>query len=225
MNLPKLDDRLQMAADLYPDCEMGADIGSDHGRLPLHLIAMGRCKKMIVSDISAPSLQKAKTLFALHGCSDQAIFRQASGLFALKETVQAVSIMGMGGDTLCGILSEAPQRLSGAALILSPHTDLDKVRGCLPPLGYRITAEKLARAGGRYYVVLKALPGDILYTEKELLLGPCLIREHPTGFDDYLHWRSRVTLTALNAMEKAGDNPSRTDPLRRMLQYIKEELP
>jgi tRNA (adenine22-N1)-methyltransferase len=209
---------------MFPVCHLGADIGTDHGRLPLHLLAAGRCERMVVSDISAPALSKARELITRHHFEDRAGFVQADGLDALYEPAQAVSLLGMGGDTMRAILAAAPQKLQGAALILSPHTDLYNVREVLHLIGYRIEKESVARSGGRFYIILRALPGDIVYTEKELLLGPCLLREKPPLLQDYLLWRQRVANTALKALKKAGDDEGRLAELKRLDAYIREEL-
>jgi tRNA (adenine22-N1)-methyltransferase len=225
LRLPKLDERLQAAADLFPPCRLGADIGTDHGRLPLYLLASGRCERMVVSDISAPALSKARELIIRHRFDQRAAFIQADGLDSLAEPAQAVSLLGMGGDTMCAILTAAPQKLHGAALILSPHTELYKVREVLHLIGYRIEKESVARSGGRFYVILQAVPGDAVYTEKELLLGPCIIRERPPLFQDYLCWRQRVADIALKALKDAGDEEGRLTELKRLDAYIREELP
>ncbi len=209
---------------MFPPCRLGADIGTDHGRLPLYLLASERCERMVVSDISEPALSKARELISRHHFHNRAVLMLANGLDALAEPVQAVSLLGMGGDTMCSILTAAPQKLKGAALILSPHTELNKVREVLPCIGYHISKEAVVRSGGRFYVILQALPGDASYTEKELLLGPYLIRERPPLFRDYLLWRQRVANKALHAMKDAGDDEGRMAELTRLDAYIREEL-
>jgi tRNA (adenine22-N1)-methyltransferase len=212
------------AADLFPPCRLGADIGTDHGRLPLYLLASNRCERMVVTDISEPALSKARVLITRHHFDHRANFVQADGLNALAEPVQAISLLGMGGDTICAILTASPQKLGGAVLILSPHTELNKVREVLPRIGYRIEKESVARSGGRFYVILQALPGDAIYTEKELLLGPYFIKERPPLFKDYLIWRQRVAHNALKALKAAGDEEDRMEELKRLDAYIREEL-
>ncbi len=224
LRLPNLDERLLAAAELFPSCRLGADIGTDHGRLPLYLLASGRCERMVVSDISAPALSKARELITRHHFDHRAAFIQADGLDALHEPAQAVSLLGMGGDTMCAILTAAPIRLQGTALILSPHTELYKVREVLHQIGYQIAKESVTRSGGRFYVILQALPGDAVYTEKELLLGPCLIKERAPLFQDYLLWRQRVAYTALKALKDAGDDDKRMAEYTRLDAYIREEL-
>ena len=71
---PILDPRLLTAADFFPYCERGADIGADHGHLSCYLLTSGKCKTMQVTDISYTSLQKAQALLTRHGFADRASF-------------------------------------------------------------------------------------------------------------------------------------------------------
>lgn len=221
MLLPKLDERLQTAYDLFPACKWAADIGTDHGRLPLHLLMTEKTKNMIVSDISKQALAKGKALLERHDLGHRAIFAAADGLDCLDRPVEAVSILGMGGETIETILNKGKDRLQGACLILSGHTELEKIRAAVEGIDYHLAEERLCKAAGRLYVVMRAKPGFQKMGEKELWLGPCLMQEKPALWPEYLAWRSRVTQTALNAIR--ADDP-RGESLRRMLTYLREEM-
>ena len=189
MRAPVLDDRLSRAAALFPACEYGADIGADHGRLSCYLLESGRCRRMCVADISADSLQKAETLLTARGVAKRADFLVGDGLTVLPEPAQAIAILGMGGHTLSGILLNGKNRLHGAALILSAHTDLSVVRQTLNELHYRVETEEIAHAANRFYVLLRAVPGEETLTEKQLLIGPRLMESALEHYADYLRWR------------------------------------
>lgn len=212
MRYPQLDDRLQAAADLFPLCAYGADIGADHGRLSCHLLHSGKCARMIVSDISAESLAKAQALLALHELADRADFCVADGLNALRghPNVQCAVMCGMGGRLISQILHGGCGLLQGAALVLSSHTDIPLVRQTLMQIGYAITAERIVRAKGRFYVLMRAEPGNAHYTERELYLGPALLDNPPPLWQDYLRWREGVVAC------EAGHE--------RQLAWIREEL-
>ena len=83
MILPALDQRLATAFALFPHCSLGADIGCDHGRLSLHLLAENRCEKMILTDISPKALQKGKALIEHYHYENSAFFYQGDGLAPL----------------------------------------------------------------------------------------------------------------------------------------------
>ena len=193
MRLPALDDRLAQALAFFPVCEYGADIGADHGRLSCALLAKGICRRMCVSDISGESLEKARGLLALHGLAQRADFRVGDGLDALPRAAQAVAILGMGGHTLSQILLKGQGRLKGAALVLSAHTQLPLVRRTLMEMEYHIDAEQIAQAGGRFYVVLRALPGAERYDQRQLFLGPRLTEGCCAHYRAFLSWRIGVT--------------------------------
>lgn len=190
--LPSLDARLACAAGLFPACGYGADIGADHGRLSCYLLSSGKCERMCVTDLSAESLGKAKRLLALHRLSERADLRVGDGLKALPRPAEAVAILGMGGRTLCGILCSGRDRLCGACLILSAHTDMPLVRNTLSEIGYRITRESIVFDNRRFYILMKAETGSEYLTEKQRLIGPRLMEEKPPLYREYLQWRVGV---------------------------------
>ena len=206
-----LDDRLSRAAALFPACAYGADIGADHGRLSCYLLLHGICGRMCVADISAPSLQKAKELLARHGLSERADFFVGDGFSVLPRSADAIAVLGMGGHTLSSILRGGAEKLWGAALILSAHTDVDLVRQTLMEMDYRIDREEIAYAAGRFYIVLRAVPGRERMGERQLLLGPRLTESVPEYYGEYLSWRIGIA------------SKKRSEEGNRELNWLKEE--
>ena len=72
----KLSDRLQLIADEIKVGETMADIGCDHGFLPIYLMSEKKCPKAIMTDISEGSLQKAKDNCMEIGVPDQYIMQR-----------------------------------------------------------------------------------------------------------------------------------------------------
>ena len=211
MRLPQLDERLKAAAALFPACDYGADIGADHGRLSCYLLAENICRRMAVTDLSADSLEKAKRLLTLHGLDRRADFSVGDGLRALSHQASAIAVLGMGGRTVSGILRGGADKIQGAALILSAHTEMFLVRMTLAELSYRIERETVVRAAGRFYVVMRAVPGEEQYTEKQLFLGPRLMECDSAQYRAYLSWQKGVIACG------------RGEAAARRLQWIGEE--
>lgn len=198
---------------LTPSVALGVEVGADHGMISAHLLQSGICSHMIVSDISGASLEKARRLFMLHGLEDAAEFRVADGLDALRDSeAGAVVIAGMGARTIASILHRGKDKIGGAALILQPNIDLPGLRRWLMDNGFTIDAERLVRDGRRFYIVLRAVPGVAAYTERELLLGPCLLDERSPLFIEYLAWRH----DCLACMQ--------SEEARRWATIVREEL-
>ena len=211
MRYPQLDERLQAAADLFSACDLGADIGADHGRLSCHLLHTNKCERLIVADISDDSLQKARNLLSLHDLDDRVEFRVADGLHALKgKKAACAAICGMGGALISRIIENGKEYLQGAALVICSHTDIPLVRKTLQAIAYHVAAERVVRAKGRFYIVMRAECGSVSYSDKELYLGPCLLQQPDEIFLRYLSWREGVV-----SCEVGHD---------QQLQWIREEI-
>lgn len=210
--LPSPGPRKEAICALVPPCALGAEIGADHGIISAHLLRAGICRRMVVADISAASLAKARRLFALHGLEARADFRVADGLDALDTPVDAIVIAGMGAQTMQRMLAAGAARIGDAALVIQANQDPPGMRRWLAQRGYRIDAERLAREDRRYYIVVRAYRGEAAYTDRELLLGPCLLRERPPMYADYLRWR-RDCLQAMRGVD-----------MRQNIQWIEEAL-
>ena len=224
MLLPVLDKRLATAYELYPVCEIGADIGADHGLLPLHLLAKNRCQEMIVTDISEKALAKGEKLIQKHGFSSRASFFLGDGLLPVPYKVQAISMLGMGGNTLCQILTSAPNKLHGATLILSAHNHMQEVRRILPTLGYGISQERVVKAAGRFYAFIKALPGNSSYNEKEIFLGPKLLENKTSDVLAYWQWQHHVYTKALKEQKQSLHFPESFALFNHYLHMLEEEM-
>ena len=210
MRMPQPDARLQAVAALFTPCKLGADIGADHGRLSCFLLSENTCERMIVTDISADSLLKSKRLLRMHHMENRAVFCVGDGFSALPEPVNCAAICGMGGRTIVHILNSAREKLYNTDLVISSQTDIPIVRKTIQNIGYMITAEKIAFDAGRYYIIIKARKGEAVYNEKELYLGPYLIKEKPTFWREYLLWKLGVV-----AKEKGHE---------KQVEWIREEI-
>lgn len=210
--LPMAGPRVAALVALTPPCALAAEIGADHGIISAHLLRGGRCARMIVADVSAASLAKARRLFAAHGLEERAEFRVADGLDAVDEPVDAILIAGMGAGTMTGILRRGVERIGGAALILQANQDVPAVRAWLAGNGFAIEAESIAREGRRFYVVMRARRGEAAHSARALYLGPCLLRERPDAFAPYLRWRRDCLLRVRRA------------DVRQEIEWIEEAL-
>ena len=200
----QLDERLSLAASLYTPCELGADIGTDHGLLPCRLLEDGICKRMILSDVSPKAIEHARIQVEKRGLQERTAILCADGLDALTEPAQCVSIMGMGGRTIAAILRGGADKLAGADLICSAHTELPEMRRAIADAGYHLVQERLCRAAGRWYVFVKAVPGAAAYSPLDLAVGPLLRTVGDPLLKEYAAWRVDVLLDKLHGLQSAS---------------------
>lgn len=230
---PQLDKRLQAAYDMIPRCDLCADIGADHGRLSAVCLLSGKVRRMLVADISAQALDKARKRLEALGLADRAAFAVADGLGALdalpQGRVDALCALGMGGETIAGILRRGRDRLQGAALVVGPQTELALVRQTLGEIGYRIRREQAVEAAGRFYVLMGATPleeGEVPHTRREVVIGTDLLMESGPQGRAFLARRGRLLQKAAKAIRAADAQKDRNRllQLEEELGYLREVL-
>ena len=154
--------RLRAALEMLEGFNTIADIGCDHGRLTAALLQRNTCVRVIASDISEPSLQKARLLVDHIGLGSHVSFRAGDGCTVLNPgECDAIALLGMGGTLMCRILDDCALPLMGAkAVVLQPMRAQDDIRSYLHRNLYRITDDRVVYDHGRYYQVFKAEPGE-----------------------------------------------------------------
>jgi len=230
---PILDGRLSAAMELAGKTKAFADIGADHGRLSTVLLLKDPERKALVADISASALSKARTLIDRFGLTNRAVFSVANGLDALDAcsewTPDTIFILGMGGETVSGILRRGKEKLQGACLILGAQTELPMVRSALVEIGYRIQREVVACENERDYILICAEfaeAQEVCYSEAELLLGPGLLQDLPQNWNPVLKRRLRLLKQGIQAMASSGNarDSERLALFQRELYYVQNAL-
>ena len=159
MKLPICQRLLCCAAMLPPNARV-ADLGTDHGYLPIYLAQHHLASAIFAADLRQKPLERAIRNARAFGVAEQIDFRLSDGLSAFApEEVDAVVCAGMGGDLILHILASTPW-LSTQTLILQPQSSGQDVRRYLCSHGFAIRAERLVEEGGFLYSVLRAEPGE-----------------------------------------------------------------
>lgn len=216
--LIQLDARLSLAFDLYDPCALAADIGTDHAHLPAALLQRGRCQQMILTDISDSALRNARNEMIRFGLTDRVSLRRGDGLRPLEEPCGMISITGMGGRTVRDILLSGREKLYGASLILSAHTDLPVIRETVRDIGYHLDREEPCFCAGRYYLVLRARPGRKEISPREIRLGGPLFSSSSDQLIPYLTRRREVLEARLKGLLQAGS------PDEPLITWLREDI-
>lgn len=216
-----LDPRLSLIAELVGKCECYADIGCDHGRLGAFLLQTGCCRRAQLTDISSPSLDKAKRLISLLGFKDRVDFCVGDGALALSSPADVVVIAGMGGTTIGEIICKGREKLNDARLVLQPNVAALELRRTLSDAGYCITDEHIAPDGRRNYVIIVAEPGESCYDEKQQIVGPVLLEKMPDTLKPYAEFRLNVALKALKGAV-SGEDEDQKALLEREIEIWKD---
>lgn len=163
----KLSKRLQTVAALVPSCDTLADIGSDHGLLPLYLLKKQRIAHAFCCDIRPGPLQAAEKNIRLYGLSHCATPLLGNGLSPVHEIPhQTAVIAGMGGETIAQILDDDNiADDDGRLFVLQPMSRANVLREYLAENGFEILNFTLCRDGGYLYECFTARKGKAVETD------------------------------------------------------------
>lgn len=158
-----LTDRLQKAADLVPKGRAMADIGTDHGYLPIYLLETGKMERAIACDIHKGPLDRARENLISTGLTEKISLRLGGGLSQLtKGEVDGVTICGMGGLMIRDILKEDMEKAQALSwLVLQPQNHVAELKVFLSTHHFHIEKEILSDDGGQLYEMLLAVPGEM----------------------------------------------------------------
>lgn len=220
----KLSPRLQTVASyIAPDSSL-ADIGTDHGYLPVYCLQAGLCRHLIASDIAPGPLAAAKKTALEYNCSNDITFLCAPGLDGLApEDADTITIAGMGGETIQGILEAAPwTKNTGIHLVLQPQSKLPELQRWLEKEGYQVEHARLAREGRRLYLVLSVYykPSS---ADGNQVFWMNLLREDPLCGAFAKHQLERLN-KELRGLELSGQNPAQAQRLRQIAETLRRFL-
>ena len=155
----KLSKRLETIASFVPEGSRIADIGTDHGYIPIHLVQEGKAKHAIAMDVRTGPLLRAQSHIQEAGLIDAIDVRLSDGLLKLeKDEADCVVIAGMGGELMIHILEEGRHLWDHIPCwVLSPQSELHKMRRFLMEQAFFIEQETMIKEDGKFYVVMRAV--------------------------------------------------------------------
>lgn len=226
----KLSPRLLAVTSFVKKGSRVADIGTDHGYVPIWLIEEGIAESALAMDVRKGPLERAESHIRLYGLEDRIQTRLSDGLKELRAgEADTVVIAGMGGELMIRILDEGRHMWDSLRrLILSPQSELQKVRHFLSQEGFCILGENMVKDEGKYYTVMEVGRGCMEYGSEALYrYGACLIRDKNPVLKEYLqNEKNRVEgiLARLNAAGEpaTGGQETARRLLAEELQWIKE---
>lgn len=202
-----LDARLSCAAALVRGGRL-ADVGTDHGYLPVSLLLDGKIKYAVASDINRGPLESARQTVAKHGLSDKVDLVLTDGLCGIEPYApDDIAILGMGGELIASIIEAAEWvKNSKYRLILQPMTKRAELREYLLTHGFFIEDELVAEADGRIYqTICASYTGENTeYTLAELQLGRHNIQRGDALTAKYAARLEATYMTRIKGKQTAG---------------------
>ena len=222
--------RLERVAAQVPAGARLADIGSDHGYLPVALMRRGVISAGVAGERALTPFNAAVRTVRDNGLEQRITVRLADGLAAIEpgDGITTISLCGMGGETVRDILDSGKARLSGQErLVLQPNGGEQPLRQWLMENAYRILYEEVLRENRfDYEIIVAEHSGPVVYNAEELYFGPLQLQARGPAF--VAKWQRRLrekqrTLTQLRAARQALPEEKLED-IARQIRWITEML-
>ena len=226
----ELSKRLYAVAGLVTKGASVADIGTDHGYIPIYLIEQGISPKAIALDINKGPLERARMHIVGHGLKDRIETRLSDGLEAVMPgEVDTMIAAGMGGGLIIKILTEGKEVVDTfSSCILQPQSEIYRVRRFLASNKLRIVQEDMVKEDGKYYPMMKVIHGETeSYTDCEYIYGKCLLKKRHPVLKQYLEREMQMKENIFYQLFQHKDSESaakRMDAIRKDIVLISEAL-
>ena len=210
-----------------------ADIGTDHGYVPLLALRNEVCEKAIACDINKDPLAKGKLNAILEGIDDKIEFRLGNGFEPLSiNEVEEVVIAGMGGNLIRDIIQKDLSKVASCKyLVLIPAQNPEVLREYLYKNDFEIIKEDLCFEEGIYYELFKvrkaeghSIELDNIYYE----ISPMLLRSKHPLMKDYIDYKINeynkilgfITDESESALKRKTEVSEKIEILNRMKNYL-----
>lgn len=213
--------RLQSVASFVQEGKILADVGCDHGYIPIYLLQKKKIEKAIAMDINQGPLMRAKEHIQEWGLENYIDTRLSDGVDALKPNeAQSVVIAGMGGPLMEKILTEGEEVLETAIeLVLQPQSEIGHFRKFLSENGYCITHEEMILEDGKYYPIMRVVHGKMeAQTEAEYLYGKKLLQNRNSVLKEFLKREQKKAEELLGKL-----NNSQTASAKTRISQLEKE--
>lgn len=215
--------RLEAIAEMVDQGATLADIGTDHGYLPVALLNRGVIESAIAADVNEKPLESAKRNTP-ENLKEHMQFRLGNGLGPILEgEVDQIVIAGMGGELIGQILSaDWKKTRSFASLILQPMVKVSYLREFLKDNGFCIVDETMVQEGNKFYQIMKVKHGQEQELEPiHLEIGAGIIEKGGSALDAFLAFRISRIDRILSQLDQCGKEKEQE---RQMWKQKRQEL-
>lgn len=218
----RLSRRLEAVASFVPQGSRVADVGTDHGYIPIWLVEQGIADYAIAMDVRTGPLQRAEEHIARHKLESCIEIRLSDGLAQLRPgEADTVVIAGMGGELMLRIMRDGSHMWDSVSrFVLSPQSELEIFRRGMEEMGFVITEETMLQEEGKYYTVMAAERGRMHYAKDyQYRYGDCLIRQKSPVLREYLEREEQKLRQIIRRLEA-----QETETAHARLQEVESEL-
>lgn len=213
----EISSRLSQVAHMVSAGKRLADVGTDHGYIPVYLVKNQIIPSALAMDLRSGPLERAKEHVAQYQLQEKIECRLSDGFANCSaDEFDCAVIAGMGGELMIHILDAKKEIMdANKEFILQPQSEIDKVRRYVHSRGYKIEAEEFLFDGGKYYTIMKILPGkqkfqyeyeyqygQFCICQKNLILKEYLLKQQESLKEICIHLQNTDGTKAKNRLKE-----------------------
>ena len=196
----RISDRLRIVAHMCDKGAVVADIGTDHGYLPIYLVQEGIAPSAIAMDLRKGPLEKAKKHICDNCLEDRIQTRLSDGLEKLSKNEADIITKGMNVIT------------QNTTLIVSPQSEVGDFRHFLVSQGLVVDDEQMLKEDGKYYFIIKCRKSEESvcseFSETQYQYGWKLLDSKDKTLYEYLIKEKETNEGISNSLKKDESNPT-----------------
>ena len=196
----RISDRLRIVAHMCDKGAVVADIGTDHGYLPIYLVQEGIAPSAIAMDLRKGPLEKAKKHICDNCLEDRIQTRLSDGLEKLSKNEADIVTKGMNVIT------------QNTTLIVSPQSEVGDFRHFLVSQGLVVDDEQMLKEDGKYYFIIKCRKSEESvcseFSETQYQYGWKLLDSKDKTLYEYLIKEKETNEGISNSLKKDESNPT-----------------
>ncbi len=206
----KLSKRLVTVTSMVTKGNRVADVGCDHGFVPIFLVESGISPSALAADVRPGPLSRAKEHIREHGLEEKIQTKLSDGLSNIRPgEADSLIMSGIGGILMIRLLSDNCETAkSFQELILSPQSELADVRRYLVANGYFIEYEHILCDDGKFYFIFHVVvqKDERDWSDDEYHYGKEICAEDLDTFLAYLEREKRQYEQIFEKMKQAPQN-------------------
>lgn len=213
-----LSKRLTKVANLINEANNVADIGTDHGYLPIFLLKNKKTKYAFAVDINDEPLMEAAKNIKLNNLENKIVTVKSDGLKYFNDKfilLDYVTICGLGSVTILSILQnwESPQ----SKVVICSNTEISKIRNWSNKNKYLIKKEEFFSDNKKnYWLIFIDVNKKHKIKKKHLLFGNPKFFQNNQEYKNYL-------MSEINKFEKIVKKMNHKTH-KKQIQKIKKQI-
>ncbi|ATZ18786.1 tRNA (adenine22-N1)-methyltransferase [Williamsoniiplasma somnilux] len=217
-----ISERIKLLVDILPNDKLTlADIGTDHGFLPIYAVKTNKAKMVYAVDINEGPLNSAKNNISKHDLDSQIKIILANGLDFINEKTQIidyVTISGLGTKTMLKIIENDNEKIKN--YLFCSNTEIQGLRQWAKSNDYKIEFESFIYENKKPYWIIM-INKSFKFKKHDLELGDFNFYKNNLEYRSYLLNKFNYNNEIISKISKKSKSKKLRKSNKKIVRFIK----